>query len=298
MSVPRRTFLSVLASVPVLSDWLEGLRLVPPQKPPKDEKTEDIYLAVEVLRLINTAEKWHFQETGQHVSKEELPTSRGYKKLSEWSHARKRFKHIFDDLGPANRFEFSGFEVFVEPNGDRSKYVAMVSVKRPEYSFAYVSGEEGAIFQVQPPPLPQPEVREWVENLVAERPAQREKLLAERAAQPRRTGLFATISASRIFTFLFSSFVPPQANRSGCACCDEVCGLPPASCGFPSTCLCFLNCPSGCEGIDSYCCMNIGCDLCNCTWCRASECSPACADQCGCQDNCVPSGYSDCNCLP
>lgn len=291
-NVPRRTFLSFLSGVPIVSDWMEVLGIVRPQKLVPDERTKDVYLAVETLRLINTMEKWNFLETKRHVSREELGTSQAYKKLVELQ-AQKRYRRAIDAFDPADSFQIPApFEVFVEPSADRSQYVAMVSVKRSEYSFAYVSGEEGAIFQVgEPTTTAAAEKVEWLKRLVAERPAQREKIMAERASG---TGLFATILGTGFVSWVLSSL--PQGG-SPCVCCDPVCGLPPVGCAPP--CYCRNDCPeSSCPDGEVLCCSNVGCDTCNCIWCRYTRCEFACETG-GCPgcDYCCSQGGGSCFCV-
>jgi len=94
--VLRRKFLAYLGTLPVISDWKEALGHTRPKVPiVRDQKWKDRFLAVETLRLINTAEKWNFQTTNEHVSREHLHECIGYKKLIEKLSGR--FRSVLDN---------------------------------------------------------------------------------------------------------------------------------------------------------------------------------------------------------
>jgi hypothetical protein len=264
-SIRRRKFLAYLATLPVISEWTEALGYAHPQRPVRDEKWKSRFFAVEILRLINTAERWNFLATGQHVSKESLPQCIGYKKLVEKIPAR--FMNVLSKFPSDGSFQVPGYDIYVAPSTDLSKYAAAVSMKGPEYNFTFVSDEVGVISEATPLSA-QAGYDEITKFLVDAR--------GKASDAPTRNGeahwwprLLGTIMFSRLLGFA----VPPLQLNQGCACCQAE-----FPCSVPSGCQCFTDCPnSNCTDGETYCCANCG-TCSSCTWVR----TPACEEICNC----------------
>lgn len=283
--IRRRSFLAVLGTLPVISDWMRVFGSTNVKSRPKvstDEKWQARFLAVETLRMINTAEKWHFGDTKEYISLEHLHESKAYKKLMEVG----RFKNVISKLPADGRLDLPGYDTFLETTADRSKYVARVSMSGPFGTFAFASDEIGAIYEGKPLDL-SASAKGDIDALIGDKYHMGQPPTTEQSG----IGPFAMISPTRIFNFLLASL--PPANED-CVCC---------TCEFPCPCLricsCLNTCPDNCPDGESYCCYNCGCLGCySCIWCRFSRCSSVCpSDDCfsSC-DTCATNGI-DCMCL-
>lgn len=285
--IRRRSFLTLLGTLPVVSDWMRILGSTSAkstvQKVARDEAWEAKFLAVETLRLINTAEKWHFLATNAHISLEDLHQSESYKKLVENS-GKSRFKRVVSKFPSDGRVELPGYDIFVQPNADRSRYLARVLMNGPKYTFAFASDEAGEIYEGVPVGHPSPAAaNEGIDSLISDRHPMgwRPKTEAKSGA------LFAAISMPRILDLL--STLLQGGDKDGCHCCG---------CTYPCSCNPFCSCSSICPDCSggTYCCFNCGCSSCGCTWCRKTSCDAFCATDCvgGC-DICQGDFWS-CQC--
>ncbi len=270
----RRTFIASLSATPLVRKWREALST--PQAAENDPNYRARSVAVELLRLLNTAEKWHFGIASRHVPLRELPGSEGFKKLNS-STVIERFRGVAEMLSPAASFSIPGYNTWLEVSPDGSRYSAVVGRKDSEFDFAFATDEGGLIYEGRP-----------LSSSLPARFTTADKLIQDGLVigEKRETGLqgwsrlFATIFGSRFVNLMA---VPvPQLN--GCACCYTY----PTPCG--NGCACNSTCPSNCTDGD-YCCVNIGCS--GCIWCRAARCSEICTDCIGCQGVCA----YDCRCV-
>lgn len=145
----RRKFITFLGAVPLVKEWKEllGGRQAPRSADP-DWKLK--FLAVELLRLVNTAEHRHFSLTGTHVPLKELPQSEGFKTVFSSDVMKKRFRGILDRLTDDNRFDLPGLKVSAETNGDGTKYTALASGSGTQNDFAFATDETGIIYRAIP----------------------------------------------------------------------------------------------------------------------------------------------------
>ncbi len=279
----RRNFLAYLGTLPVISDWKEALGYTRPKRLVRDQKWKDMFFAVEILRLINTTEKWNFQATGGHVAAEHLHECIGYKKLTE--KIPQRFRGVSGKFPSDGSFQLNGYDIFVAPNADLSRYVAAVSMKGPEYNFTFVSDELGMIYEG---PLGTETGYADISKSLVEARAKGSDTPApnvEAGWWPSR--LLATIMFSRFLGFA----TPPQQNF-GCVCCNA-----PFHCPSQRDCTCHNDCPTNCQSGYSYCCVNCG-TCSNCAWVRDSVCTIICdcyTVTCDVQECCFSAG-ADCIC--
>jgi hypothetical protein len=279
--IKRRSFLTWLGTLPVLSDWMRvfGSTHVrsAPQATSQGEEWEAKFLAVETLRLINTAEKWHFLDKNEHVSADQLHQTEAYKKLVEVA-GKGRFKRVVPKLPEDGRIVLAGYEIFVEPTADRSKYVARVSMDGPRYKFAFASDESGGIYEGIPLHVVPAAANDGVDAVIADKRPMGQKPNAE---PPSRGRLFAMITPPRIFDLL-RAFLPLPLTGSGCYCC--------ACTYFCTCCTLYCVCLSGTCGPNSqcqnYCCYNCGCVDCGCIWCQTQNCLLTCPCGGDCSGTC------------
>jgi hypothetical protein len=259
----RRKFFAYLGALPVIADWKEALGHARPKaRVIRDQKWKDGYLAVETLRLINTVEKWNFLATGQHVSVEHLHECVGYKKLIE--RLSGRFQAVLAKFPSDGGFQMPGYNIFVAPNTDLSRYVATVSMKGPDYKWMFVSDEVGTIYEGGPPGT-QAGYNEISKFLVDAR-----AMVSDAPTPNGEAGWWPRLLATIMFSRLFGFAIPPQGANYGCACCYSQ-----FPCPVPGSCYCQSDCPNTCTGGDSYCCVN--CGTCSgCTWVRNDVCEYAC----------------------
>ncbi len=263
--VPRRKFLSFLSGLPIISDWRDALSTVHPQAATRNQEWRDKFLAVETLRFINTAQKWNFLATGQHVSRPELRSCTGFNRLLEKESTRKRFRSVLEELPATSSFDVPGFDVWVETSADRARYTTVVTKHDPEHPFSFGSDEHGLIFEGRPLGG-QTSAYAGMDVLLGDRRAIGTPKQETDSLPP----LLATILNNRILNLL-----PAPQFGGGCVCCPYF----PAPCGCTCAPDC-LDCPSG----KGDCCMNIGCET--CIWCREVRCEYICTCE-GCQYVCT-----------
>lgn len=271
----RRKFLASLGALPIIADWKEALGYTRPKKTVRDQKWKDMFMGVEILRLINTVEVWNFHATGEHVALEHLHECTGYKKLMEVYAGR--FRGVTEKFPANGGFQVNGYDISVVPGStDPSKYLAAVSMKGSEYGFTFVTDELGRIFEGRPLGT-QIGYAEIGRSLVEARAKERDTPLTtvEIRWWPK---LFATIMFSRFLGFA----IPAQGSNWGCACCTAT-----FPCVAPENCYCDPECPGGCPSGESYCCVNCG-TCAGCTWLRYKYCELLGGCDCG---------YNNCNIL-
>jgi hypothetical protein len=147
----RRSIVKRLLALPFVS--FMGVRDVLAQVPPPAVNEEDHsqkFLAVSILRHINTAESWHRHESGHFGGLEELNDSTAMNRLLKHPQAEKagigaslhaRLHFVTPEVVP-------GWRLSLTPTADGLGYVALVTpVGRPDSMPSYASDERGVIFQ-------------------------------------------------------------------------------------------------------------------------------------------------------
>jgi len=265
----RRKFISSLSALPLISDWKKALTSAPPTK--RDPSWESKSLAVESLRLINTAQHWHFVRADAYSSKTDLSATEGFSKLKNHCEKSGRFRRPFEVFAPAKPLEMPGFEIWLECSSDLSKYTALMVRMDFSQSFAFGTDEQGIIYEGRP---------------LEGRPsghASLDRVLGERRAIGTATeeasgvaSLFASILNNRFLSLMSTPFF----GRT-CVCCPDY----PTPCG----CTCAPTCLKCNDPYDD-CCFNIGCGV--CIFCREARCVLICNCD-GCLDVCDEG----CNCV-
>lgn len=267
----RRKFLAWLGALPIICDWKEALGYARPKRLVADQKSKDMYLAVEILRLINTVQLWNFREAGKRVALEHLHECIGYKNLMEG--VPDRFRGVTEKFPADGSFQVNGYDIFVVPGTDPSKYLAAVSMKGPEYSFNFVTDELARIYQGLPPGA-ETGCAEMGKSLLDARAKERDTL-----APAVETRWWPKLMATIMFSRFLGSSTPPQGQNYGCACCANSNYL---FCTVPNGCVCDPECPSGCPSGESYCCVNCG-TCTSCIWVRTTYCRVI--GGCGCNES-------------
>lgn len=273
----RRSFLAVLAGLPVVASWREAL--FPQQAPPpRDPEWKSKYLAVQFLRIINTAQLWNRHSQGYYVPKSEFLKCSGFEALKNqirpngvpfpdaWPHVR--------DLSVNDDLTVPGWDFALEASSDRLKYVAVITQKSDEKRFAFANDDGGIIYQGERLEASSSE------ELSAESAVRDPRPLGESSKSVGEAGfgLFASISALGLLNWLL-----PPCPSAWCKCCGDF----PCICSCP----CLSQCPAGCSGPGCYHC---GCQ--SCLWCVCTYCgNPLCDVACHKCSECTPG--PPCNCV-
>jgi len=174
-----------------------------------------------------------------------------------------------------------GYDVFVAPSTDLSRYVAAVSMKGSDYNFTFVSDELGMIYETRP--LGTEAGYAEISKFLSEARATGSDARTPNGDARWWPTLLATIMFSRFLGFA----IPPQGQNYGCGCCASE-----FPCAVPGSCFCEPDCPSTCSGGESYCCVN--CGTCSgCRWVRSTACQVICNCQyssCDVSECCFDSG--------
>jgi len=243
----RRSLLKGFLALPIVSSFakLDTLgqfsRSVSSTK--DDPHYDQKYLAVLILRHINTAQAWHYLALGRYAEIKELNTSSSMSALVTSEKAASR-----GIGGPLHaRLNFDGKEIVpgwkfaLSARQDRLGYVASVNPVQPELLPAFSTDEAGIIFEGHP-----------LTSDILAMTGGAEALLGSPApikSSPSSPSWFASLVMSL-------AFVPPFL----CAC--RYCTQYPCCCD--PCCLCGPDCVSGCTGSICVNCGCVGCTYCCC----------------------------------
>ena len=110
---------------------------------------ESEYLTVEMLRLLNTAQKWTFDTTKRFASFEDWPACEGLTMIRNKPQAYARFGRVWPHIMSDGTLDLPGSVTWLRTNSDKSRYSVLISVQGVA-NFAFASCENGIILQGQP----------------------------------------------------------------------------------------------------------------------------------------------------
>jgi hypothetical protein len=151
MKFNRRKFVTSLSAFPLIGSWIDALKVPPPQEPLKrDNEWKVKFLAVQIVRFVNTIEAWNFNLTGKHVRLSDLSTCPGFSQLvANEKLVKTHFKRVVPYFA-TNQPKIPGYDIWVENTDDGSRYSALVWMQGPDYSFGFASNEAGLIYEGSP----------------------------------------------------------------------------------------------------------------------------------------------------
>jgi len=147
--IGRRTVLQMLAGIPLLGRGISAFQSLP------EDEVDRRNLAVQVLRMVNTAELWHKLEFGSYVDLTQLMTSPALKKLRSDPKAERAnmgatlLSEVFLDAPEV----FPGWELCLWPrtldaaDGGGNAYTAVVRETSGESRYAFASDDSGRIYE-------------------------------------------------------------------------------------------------------------------------------------------------------
>jgi hypothetical protein len=260
--IGRRSILGLISGFPA-TVWLSAQHAVSSVLDRRDDDNDcDTRLAVQVMRLVNTAEHMHKHKYGGYVGHSELVESSIIDRMGTEEKFEKMGlgKSLLEQISFRNLNDsevFPGWQLRIRHVGPE-RYVATMTSTSGEGAIALGTDESGVIYHGDPrsqkvsleiPPTSLAELR-W-ENLAP-------------IGSRHRDGRFAKLHAVAMLLPLVAE--PPQCNFNvTCYQCDSIdC---PCYCqsSYPACCCCYgPGSPTCCSGFSAGCC-NIGCG--QCIWC-------------------------------
>lgn len=131
MQPTRRSFFKKLGCLPLVAA-LHPARLLGDSAALGEESVQRQRLAVQVLRLINTAELWHSLDYGNYLDIKELKDSQAISKLhgSEKAEKIRLGRSLIDALAFEEKEIVPGWELDQHLSEDREGYVITLSDKK------------------------------------------------------------------------------------------------------------------------------------------------------------------------